>query len=152
MYKRQGSPYSYGNGTTPATNPGATTLSKLHADGNQPGYYVDPGGTSRMNYPVANNIYSYGSIQAGSDMNAGNAMYANDYFIRNVGKWASQLAVGGVFGGIFDDGDARCKRDGRCAVNPLTGGYNCPAGFTERYFSSWDDRGKYIHTLKICYR
>jgi phosphoribulokinase len=36
-----GSPYSYGNGTTPATNIGATTLSKLHADGNQPGYSLD---------------------------------------------------------------------------------------------------------------
>jgi hypothetical protein len=36
-----GSSLSYGNGTTPSVNPGATTLSKLHADGNQPGYSVD---------------------------------------------------------------------------------------------------------------
>ncbi len=36
-----GTPYSYGNGTTPTTNLGATSLSKLHVDGNQPGYSVD---------------------------------------------------------------------------------------------------------------
>jgi hypothetical protein len=36
-----GSPLSYGSGTTPATNLGATQLSKLHADGNQPGYSLN---------------------------------------------------------------------------------------------------------------
>jgi hypothetical protein len=36
-----GSPLSYGSGTTPITNPGATQLSKLHADGNQPGYSLN---------------------------------------------------------------------------------------------------------------
>lgn len=34
----QGSPYSYGNGTTPPTNQGATQFSRLHARGNLPGY------------------------------------------------------------------------------------------------------------------
>lgn len=33
-----GSVYSYGNGQTPPTNPGATQQSKLHADGAAPGY------------------------------------------------------------------------------------------------------------------
>jgi len=37
----QGSPYSYGNGSTPVVNQGATQQSKLHADGNQPGYSLD---------------------------------------------------------------------------------------------------------------
>jgi hypothetical protein len=37
----QGSVYSYGNGQTPPTNPGATQQSKLHADGNTPGYSID---------------------------------------------------------------------------------------------------------------
>jgi hypothetical protein len=32
-----GSTFSYGNGVTPATNVGATSLSKLHANG-EPGY------------------------------------------------------------------------------------------------------------------
>jgi len=36
----QGSTYSYGNGQTPTTNPGATQQSKLHADGNTPGYSI----------------------------------------------------------------------------------------------------------------
>ncbi len=36
-----GSVYSYGNGVTPSTNPGATTLSQLHANGNAPGYSLD---------------------------------------------------------------------------------------------------------------
>ena len=34
----QGSTYSYGNGQTPITNQGATKQSKLHADGDTPGY------------------------------------------------------------------------------------------------------------------
>lgn len=38
---KTGTPHSYDNGATPTTNPGATTLSKLHADGSQPGYSVD---------------------------------------------------------------------------------------------------------------
>ena len=37
----QGSPYSYGNGTTPSTNLGATQFSRLHARGNSPGYSID---------------------------------------------------------------------------------------------------------------
>jgi len=36
-----GSPLSYGSGTTPTINPGATQLSKLHVDGNQPGYSLN---------------------------------------------------------------------------------------------------------------
>jgi len=36
-----GSPLSYGSGTTPTVNPGATQLSKLHVDGNQPGYSLN---------------------------------------------------------------------------------------------------------------
>lgn len=44
-----GSPLSYGNGTTPTVNPGATQLSKLHADGNQPGYSVDGSDFSTVN-------------------------------------------------------------------------------------------------------
>jgi hypothetical protein len=36
-----GTPYSYNNGTTPITNPGATTLSKLHVDGNEPSYSIN---------------------------------------------------------------------------------------------------------------
>ena len=36
-----GSVYSIGNGATPPTNIGATQQSKLHADGNQPGYSLN---------------------------------------------------------------------------------------------------------------
>lgn len=36
-----GSVYSVGNGATPSINQGATRQSKLHADGNQPGYSLD---------------------------------------------------------------------------------------------------------------
>ena len=36
----QGSTYSYGNGQTPPTNILATQQSKMHADGNAPGYSV----------------------------------------------------------------------------------------------------------------
>lgn len=44
-----GTPYSYGNGTTPTVNPGATQLSKLHADGNAPGYSLDGSDFSIVN-------------------------------------------------------------------------------------------------------
>ena len=44
-----GSPYSYGSGTTPTVNPGATQQSKLHTDGNQPGYSVDGSDFSTVN-------------------------------------------------------------------------------------------------------
>jgi len=36
-----GTPYSYNNGATPITNPGATSLSKLHVDGNEPSYSIN---------------------------------------------------------------------------------------------------------------
>ena len=44
-----GSPYSYGSGTTPTVNPGATQQSKLHTDGNQPGYSINGSGFSTVN-------------------------------------------------------------------------------------------------------
>ena len=44
-----GTPYSYGNGTTPTVNPGATQLSILHADGSAPGYSLDGTGFTTVN-------------------------------------------------------------------------------------------------------
>ncbi len=41
MLLNQGTPLSYGNGSTPFTNQGATQQSKLHADGNTAGYSLD---------------------------------------------------------------------------------------------------------------
>ena len=45
----QGSTYSYGNGQTPSTNPGATQQSKLHADGNAAGYSLNGSDFSDVN-------------------------------------------------------------------------------------------------------
>lgn len=44
-----GSVYSYGNGQTPSTNPGATQQSKLHADGSAPGYSLNGSDFSEVN-------------------------------------------------------------------------------------------------------
>jgi len=44
-----GSNFSYGNGQTPGVNPGATNQSKLHADGNQPGYSLNGSDFSTVN-------------------------------------------------------------------------------------------------------
>jgi hypothetical protein len=44
-----GSPLSYGSGTTPVINPGATQLSKLHVNGNQPGYSLNGNDFSAVN-------------------------------------------------------------------------------------------------------
>jgi hypothetical protein len=53
-----GTPYSYNNGTTPITNPGATTLSKLHVDGNQPSYSIN--GTNFADVNTAFQAYNDG--------------------------------------------------------------------------------------------
>lgn len=45
----QGSTFSYKNGATPAINPGATKQSKLHADGNEPGYSLNGSDASDVN-------------------------------------------------------------------------------------------------------
>lgn len=45
----EGSPYSVGNGATPPTNPLATQQSKLHADGNAPGYSLNGSHFSDVN-------------------------------------------------------------------------------------------------------
>lgn len=54
-----GSPFSYGNGTTPTTNPGATQASKLHADGDQAGYSLDGSDFTEVN--AAANEYNDGA-------------------------------------------------------------------------------------------
>jgi hypothetical protein len=75
-----------------------------YPDANDNNYYMDPNGTSRMNYGVFNNIYAGGWIQATwyPDANDNNyyvdpngtsslaTVYANDVYLRNVGRWASQ--------------------------------------------------------------
>jgi hypothetical protein len=45
----QGSVYTPYDGTTPSVNPLATQQSKLHADGNQPGYSLDGSDFSDVN-------------------------------------------------------------------------------------------------------
>jgi hypothetical protein len=50
------------NGTTPATNPGATSLSKLHADGDQPSYSLNGANFSTVN--AAYNEYNDGTPNA----------------------------------------------------------------------------------------
>ena len=56
----QGSVLSYGNGQTPAVNQGATQQSKLHADGNQPGYSLNGSAASIVttDYTAYNDGYN----------------------------------------------------------------------------------------------
>lgn len=60
-----GSPYSYGNGTTPNINPGATQQSELHAISNQPGYSIDGAAFTTVNsaYQQYNDGYQNGLPQ-----------------------------------------------------------------------------------------
>jgi type II secretory pathway pseudopilin PulG len=75
------------------------------------GYYMQPRGTNRMNYIVADNQYTYGNHDA------------NDYYIRAIGKWASQLGSGGI------KGNFQVQYNGACLIpNPYTGGCSCPTG------------------------
>jgi hypothetical protein len=44
----QGSAYTSYDGTTPSTNPLATQQSKLHSDGNQPGYSLNGANSNQV--------------------------------------------------------------------------------------------------------
>ena len=54
----------------------------------------------------------------------------------------------GSFGGMYDD--CNCKGWNRCFVNPFTNQYSCPAGYTAKMISSFDDRGKCWHNIYHC--
>lgn len=49
MLANAGSPLSFGNGSTPSTNPGATQQSKLHADGGAPSYSMNGANATDVN-------------------------------------------------------------------------------------------------------
>ena len=49
MLANAGSPLSFGNGSTPPTNPGATQQSKLHADGGAPSYSMNGSNATDVN-------------------------------------------------------------------------------------------------------
>jgi hypothetical protein len=53
-----GSALSVGNGVTPSINVGATNLSKLHADNDQPGYSLN--GANAVDVRTAYNAYNDG--------------------------------------------------------------------------------------------
>ncbi len=53
-----GSPLSYGNGSTPEINPGATNQSKLHTNGDEPGYSLDGSNFTEVN--TAAQLYNDG--------------------------------------------------------------------------------------------
>ena len=58
LLSNQGSPLSYGNGSTPTVNPLATQQSKMHAIGNAPGYSLN--GTDYMDVNMAFQAYNDG--------------------------------------------------------------------------------------------
>ena len=49
MLTNTGTALSYGNGSTPTINPGATQQSKLHADGNVASYSINGANASDVN-------------------------------------------------------------------------------------------------------
>ena len=55
LLTKRGSNLTAYNGKTPPTNPGATSLSKLHADGGLPGYSLD--GANASDVIAAYNAY-----------------------------------------------------------------------------------------------
>lgn len=117
------------NGTTvnstTLNNSGTATAGDVRTqivyDSNNTGYYIDPNNTSRTNYTVQDNAYTYGWNQANIYYDAYNNGYymqprgtsrmnytindneytygngnINDIYIRAAGKWASQLGGGGA--------------------------------------------------------
>ncbi len=63
----------YGNGSLSVSGTGtfgSTVYAPFIYDSNNTGYYLDPNSTSRINYGIFDNIYSYGWIQSGTSMYA----------------------------------------------------------------------------------
>lgn len=60
ILQTQGSVYSYDNGQTPPTNPGATKQSLLHVDNVSPGYSLDGSDFSTVN--AAYQAYNDGDV------------------------------------------------------------------------------------------
>ncbi|MDP3957917.1 MAG: hypothetical protein Q8Q36_00450 [bacterium] len=122
----------------------------LQYDAQNTGYYLDPNGTSRMNYGVYDNLYSYGWLQSPIFYDANN----NGYYVDPNGTSrvgyvdADNINVYGTvrggsygFGGMYAFGDSGCFR-----VNPFTGGCSCPGGFSTFEFVSINPG------LYICYK
>lgn len=84
-------------------------------DENNAGYYLDPNGTSRLNYVVADNTYTYGNADA------------NDFYVRAVGRWASAPAVSmDCYDAVIrncDYGSRQIGRYCRTCVNNSCSGY-----------------------------
>ena len=88
-----------------STGEGAAGLvAGLMYDGNNTGYYVDPNNTSRMNYGVYDNLYSYGWLQSPIFYDANN----NGYYVdpastsrMNYGVYDNIHVYGGInLGGV----------------------------------------------------
>lgn len=103
------------------------------------GYYIHPIGSSRLNAIYADNVHSYGT------------MNANDYYIRSIGRWVSSLRNGDwASAGWF-----QYRNDGRtdgpwCKfLNEYTGNCSCPGGsyplvyYADSTFNQW-------HTTVYC--
>ncbi|MDP3957915.1 MAG: hypothetical protein Q8Q36_00440 [bacterium] len=129
----------------------------LQYDAQNTGYYLDPNGTSRLNYTVNDNSYNYGWTQADVFYDR----YNNGYYLQPRGTnrlnyvVADDVHVYGTirggsygFGGMYADVDGYCTGLNGRVVNPFTGWCNCPAGFADANLTI-NSGGPFIH---ICYK
>ncbi|MFH1866584.1 MAG: tail fiber domain-containing protein [Patescibacteria group bacterium] len=70
--------FAYDNGGGTNYLRGPTYFNSVLYDENNPGYYVDPASTSRLNYGVYDNLYSYGWMQSATAMYAPAFYYSSD--------------------------------------------------------------------------
>ena len=97
------------------------------------GYYVHPIGSSRLNGVYADNVHSYGTMNSA------------DYYIRNIGRWASSLRNGDWASAGWYQYRADNRTDGPWCkfLNEYTGGCSCPAGsyvvsyYPDSTFNQW---------------
>jgi len=69
------------------------TRSPIYYDYPSTSYYVDPDSTSRLNYGVFDNLYSYGWIQSSNYIQTSSNVYATDFYSSGTGKWMSQVGI-----------------------------------------------------------
>jgi hypothetical protein len=124
-----------------------TSYASIFTDANDGNYYVNPNGTSRMDYGVFNNLYSYGWIQAAwyPDANDNNYyvdpngttslanVYVNDVYLRNAGRWASQST-----------GDNLGNHSATAALNMNWNPINSVGNITSTSFTDANNGGYYV--------
>jgi len=129
----------------------------LPARPNQLTFFDDAdGGTTPFSFDFANDSFyvedgnvGVGTVTPNSTKGTNGYIDAQDVYLRDVGRWASEGGSGGYdFGGLYGK-----HENGSCVyTNPFTGGCDCPPGYSVQQVLSPALYGKPASELFMCYR